>query len=151
MLKRGFWSSYLMATVGLLGAAISYLVLTTIRRGTAVAPEFSSGAPISSWVRFCFSLLVLPLVPALLISARDASHFGVSGMARWLVVGALIGTIGGVLGEVFPSADRDSPALVGLAVFTFRIVVGLGVVLLSYWVVFTLPRLVSSALGNRRA
>jgi hypothetical protein len=72
-------------------------------------------------------------------------------MARWLIVGALIGSIGAILAEVLPSADRTSPALVGLAVFTFRIVVGLGVLLLSYWVVFTLPRLVFSALGKRRA
>ncbi len=151
MLKRGFWSSYLMATVGLLGAAISYLALTTIRRGTAVASGLTTEVPASAWVLFCLSLLVLPSVPALLIRARDASHFGVSGMARWMIVGALTGSIGAILAEVLPSAGRTSPALVGLAAFTFRIVVGLGVVLMSYWVVFPLPRLVSSALGKRRA
>jgi len=150
MLKRGFLSSYAMAALMLLGTSISYLFIAFIRRGTSTFAPLSAGVSASRIVLLCLSLIVIPLVPAVLISMRDPSHFGVSGMIRWVIVGALIGAVGGILSEILPSAGQSSPLILGLAMFVFRIIIGLAVILSSYWLVFRLPAVASRAFGRRQ-
>jgi len=114
MLKRGFLSSYAMAALMLLGTSISYLFITGMRRGTSTFAPLSPGVSASRIVLLCLSLIVIPLVPAVLISRRDSSHFGVSGMIRWVIEGALIGAVGGILSEIlfrraeFPADPQTS-------------------------------------------
>ena len=96
------------------------------------------------------NLIVIPLVPAVLISTRDSSHFGVSGMIRWVIVGALIGAVGGILSEILPSVEQTSALIPGLAIFAFRIIIGLVVILSSYWLVFRLPTVVSNTCSKTK-
>ena len=65
-------------------------------------------------------------------------------MIRWVIVGALIGAVGGILSEILPSVEQTSALIPGLAIFAFRIIIGLVVILSSYWLVFRLPTVVSN-------
>ena len=150
MLKRSFLSSYAMGALALVSTSISYLSLPVIWRGTSTFVRLSPGGSASRVVFLCLSLIVVPLVPALLIRTRDSSHFGVSGMIRWVIVGGLIGAVGGMLSELLPSPEQSSPLILGLAMFAFRIVIGLAVILSSYWLVFRLPTVASNTFGKRR-
>ena len=140
-----------MAALMLLGTSISYLFITGMRRGTSTFAPLSPGVSASRIVLLCLSLIVIPLVPAVLISRRDSSHFGVSGMIRWVIEGALIGAVGGILSEILPSAEQSSPLILRLAMFVFRIIIGLAVILSSYWLVFRLPTVASNTFGKREA
>jgi len=150
MLKRSFLSSYAMSALALLGTCISYLLLTVIRRGTPTFAPLTPGVPASRIVLLSLAFILIPLVPAVLISTRDSSHFGVSGMIRWVIVGALIGAVGGILSEILPSVEQTS-LILELAIFGFRIIIGLVVILSSYWLVFRLPTVVSNTCSKTKA
>ncbi len=146
VLKRSFISSYVMSVFTLVAMVISFAVVSMIRLGTSDLGDvirFSTKGSIAEIVLEVFSLFLLTILPAIWISACDETYFVIFGVFRWGLLGILAEGAGGFISNVIPLPSQSSGLFDEFITFILRIIVGLVIIGVSYWLVFRMPRMVS--------
>lgn len=141
MTSKGCLGSVVMAATALLGAFLAYLLVEGLFYGAfqQIQDYCVHHNCLTTIPAVLGALLVLSLIPAAWIFLLDERHYGGNAWLRWLIAGLLFGALLSPLSNYLPGGEPDDPLLVGALYRLIRSLVGLGLSLVIYWLVFRLP------------